>query len=291
MFSRHMCQHMGQVPGTSYKLSNSKSLPATLGQSHSRPDAYQMSWGIHGRASPGKPLLPSRVPHQIQILSCCRLDMNRHSGQHNRQDRETCTDAGVGNEVQVYGSKDIIWPLLPRNIHPFSHPPLQLCSTPVQVGTISLECLIQWHLRLIIPQQMQMVWDEVVSNESQQAFQQLPPHLRNDMVQKGNEQGLSVVLLEACGYEDIMGNLLATHHGEVWGDLILMRYFIVPGHKAWVPLPLIFRNLWMTRLASLDKLMGSVSACCMSWGKDLVYEDVLNTKHHHQKVKLADRIF
>lgn len=214
MFSRHMCQHMGQVPGTSYKLSNSKSLPATLGQSHSRPDAYQMSWGIHGRASPGKPLLPSRVPHQIQILSCCRLDMNRHSGQHNRQDRETCTDAGVGNEVQVYGSKDIIWPLLPRNIHPFSHPPLQLCSTPVQVGTISLECLIQWHLRLIIPQQMQMVWDEVVSNESQQAFQQLPPHLRNDMVQKGNEQGLSVVLLEACGYEDIMGNLLATHHGE-----------------------------------------------------------------------------
>lgn len=33
-----------------------------MGQSHPRPHAYLLSWGIHVRAFPGKLLLPSRVP-------------------------------------------------------------------------------------------------------------------------------------------------------------------------------------------------------------------------------------
>ena len=74
------------------------------------------------------------------------------------------------------------------------------------------------------------------------------------MVQKENEQGLSVAFSEAYGYEDIMGTCWPFIMGKVEGDpSILILYFTVPGHKAWVPLPLIFRNLWMTRLASFDK--------------------------------------
>ena len=65
--------------------------------------------------------------------------MDRYSGQSSGQNGEGCINAGVGDEVQVLQCSKavIIWLFLPGNIHLPSHLPLQLCSTPGHVGSIS----------------------------------------------------------------------------------------------------------------------------------------------------------
>lgn len=120
-------------------------------------------------------------------------------------------NARVGEVQVLQGSKDIIWLFLPGNIHPPSHGPLQLCSTPVQVGTISLECLRECHFGFIFLQQMQIAWDEGLSKESQQALC-CSCISKTTWFRKGID--LFVALLEVHGCEDIVGNVLATQPGQ-----------------------------------------------------------------------------
>lgn len=95
------------------------------------------------QGQPRQALAPFESASVRVTLSLSRWDMDRNSGQDSGQNREGCINAGVADEVQVLQrSKDMIWLLLPGNIHPLSWLPLQLCSIPVQVENISLECLI-----------------------------------------------------------------------------------------------------------------------------------------------------